>query len=253
MAASDGEIVYTQPSDWVTVTCCPAITTAPDRGGPLVGLASKVTRPWPRPLAPDLMLIQSVSLRAVHSQSALLAVTSTSRPPPAEGTLAAVAERSYRHAAGACWMFSLLSLTRTAPLRAIGSSVLLTENASVAAPCPSVVPERLIHGTSADAVQRHSRSVEIDNCAFPPSGPKEVVLAVAATEHLVEVGEVTPCDVDPQAAKTSMLPPSVTRETVAMGRSVRLMIANYCRAVVAPRTINKIRTRSENAGASGRE
>ena len=65
----------------------------PVRGGPVVGAASNVTRPLPRPLAPALIAIQSVSLRAFHSHSALLAVTSTSPPAPDEGTFASVTDK----------------------------------------------------------------------------------------------------------------------------------------------------------------
>jgi hypothetical protein len=149
--AFEGEMSYAHPSDCVTLTGCPATIRRPTRGGPVVGSASNVTRPEPRPLEPALIAIHSASARAVHSHSALLAVTSTSRAAPDGGMLVSVAESWKRQDAGLCVICNWRSPTRTEPDRGTGSSVLPTEKSNVALPCPSAGERSTIHDTSAEA------------------------------------------------------------------------------------------------------
>ena len=65
-----GEMAKVHPSPCVIVTVCPATVTVPDREGPLSGATLSVTVPDPVPFAPDVMVIQSALLAAVHGHPA---------------------------------------------------------------------------------------------------------------------------------------------------------------------------------------
>ncbi|HEX6973397.1 MAG TPA: hypothetical protein VF147_03295 [Vicinamibacterales bacterium] len=59
--------------------------SVPARGGPVVGATVKATVDDPLPLAPEVIVIQSVSDDAAQEQSALDARTPTLPLPPACG------------------------------------------------------------------------------------------------------------------------------------------------------------------------
>jgi hypothetical protein len=52
-----GEMPNAQPFPWVTVTVWPAMTSVPDRGGPLAAAIASATVPDPLPLAPEAIVI----------------------------------------------------------------------------------------------------------------------------------------------------------------------------------------------------
>ena len=69
------------PWPWEIVTVLPATVIVPDRDGPVVGAAVKVTIPDPLPLEPPAIVIHESWLDAVHPQPATL-LTSTVPVPP---------------------------------------------------------------------------------------------------------------------------------------------------------------------------
>jgi hypothetical protein len=73
------------PADCVIGTSCPAITTLPERVGPLAPLTTTCATPGPLPVVPCAMLAQATLLDDVHGQPALVLML-TLLVPPAEGT-----------------------------------------------------------------------------------------------------------------------------------------------------------------------
>jgi len=78
-----GEMANVHPSPCVMVTVCPATVTVPDREGPLSGATVSETVPDPVPFAPDVTVIQSALLAAVHGQPADDVIERVRVPPDA--------------------------------------------------------------------------------------------------------------------------------------------------------------------------
>jgi hypothetical protein len=78
-----GEMANVHPSPWVMVTVCPATVTVPEREGPLRAATFSVTVPDPVPFAPDVTVIQSALLAAVHGQPADDVIVRLRVPPDA--------------------------------------------------------------------------------------------------------------------------------------------------------------------------
>jgi hypothetical protein len=68
----------------------------PNREGPLVAAAAKVTVPDPLPLAPDAIAIHVALLAAVQGQPAPL-VTAIAPVPPVAGIACACGDTAYEH------------------------------------------------------------------------------------------------------------------------------------------------------------
>jgi hypothetical protein len=83
MFCESGDIVNAHPSPWEIVTVLPATVAVPDRDGPLVGAAVKVTDPDPLPLAPPAIEIHESWLDAVHPQPSAPVTSTLTVPPPA--------------------------------------------------------------------------------------------------------------------------------------------------------------------------
>lgn len=85
MVCRSGAMLKVHACAWLIVNACPAILSVPDLGAPGFGAALNDTLPLPLPLAPDVMVIQSASLRASHVQPPAV-VTPTEPEPPAAST-----------------------------------------------------------------------------------------------------------------------------------------------------------------------
>lgn len=78
-----GEMANVHPSPCVIVTVCPATVTVPEREGPESGATLSVTVPDPVPFAPDVTVIQSALLAAVHGHPADDVIVRVRVPPDA--------------------------------------------------------------------------------------------------------------------------------------------------------------------------
>jgi len=78
-----GEMANVHPSPCVIITICPATVTVPDRDGPFSDATFSVTVPDPVPFAPDVTVIQSALLAAVHGQPADDVIETVRVPPDA--------------------------------------------------------------------------------------------------------------------------------------------------------------------------
>jgi hypothetical protein len=93
VADVDGSVTA-QPSPWLSVKVRPAMVSVPDRAGPLVAAAVKLTLPLPLPPAPEVTVIQDALLAAVQAQPAP-AETATVVSPPDAGTVRVSGEIAY--------------------------------------------------------------------------------------------------------------------------------------------------------------
>ena len=85
--ADSGEIVKTQPGDWVIVTRCPATVAVPLRVGPDVAATSHVMVPLPLPDEAPCGTIQDTSDVEVQGQPLPVVTVTVTGPPsaPIEG------------------------------------------------------------------------------------------------------------------------------------------------------------------------
>ena len=81
--AFSGEIAKVHPGVCEIVTVWPATTARPDRVGPVVAAAARVTVPEPVPLDRPWIVIHGSLDDALHSQSWFAEMLTTTVPPPA--------------------------------------------------------------------------------------------------------------------------------------------------------------------------
>jgi hypothetical protein len=164
----------------VTVNARPAMVNVPVRDAPVLLAAVNVTDPLPVPVAPDVTVIHSAALVAVHWQ-VLPADTVTGVPaPPAALMFWLIGEIVVLHAGGGgggagmltpgCVMVGRWLATATVPLLA-APSFRATVKLSVLVPVPVVDDVRVIQLTSTVAVHGHSLSVVMVSLPGPPSEP----------------------------------------------------------------------------------
>jgi hypothetical protein len=81
--ADAGVMAKAQPASWVTVTCWPAIVTAPVRGPLVAGGTPRDTTPLPLPLVGPLNTIHGAPLAALQAQPAAVVTVVVALPPAA--------------------------------------------------------------------------------------------------------------------------------------------------------------------------
>jgi hypothetical protein len=172
-----GAIANVQPSPCCTVTVCPATVIVPERDGPLVAAARKLTLPLPLPLAPETIVIQDALLAAVHPQPEP-AVTATDASPPAAGT-ARVSGDTENVQPCPCttvtfWPATVIVPDRVGPV--VGAAVKVT----VPDPLPLAPDAMVIQGALLDAVHAHPPPVVTETVPFPPADGTVCVSGVAA-------------------------------------------------------------------------
>jgi hypothetical protein len=199
-----GAIANAQPSDWVTLKESPAIFRVPVRGGPDVGATVNATGADPRPLAPEVMVIQSASEVAVQLHNPLDARTPTLPVPPAVANEAELSASENVHSAAACVICARFVLTVMPPLRTTGSGLAEAANWTVPSPWPEL-PDGIVSQAASDwADHWHSRSVEMGIEPVPPEADKVEDGASNATAHFdTEDGEMTVLPELPQPAAST--------------------------------------------------
>lgn len=166
----------------VTVNARPAMVSVPVRAAPVLLAAVNVTDPLPVPVAPDVTVIHSTALVAVHWH-VLPAETVTGVPaPPAALMFWLVGEIVALHAGGGgggggagmltadCVTVGRWLATAIVPLRA-APSLRATVKLTVPVPVPVGDDVSAIQPTSTVAVHRHSLAVVMVSLPGPPSEP----------------------------------------------------------------------------------
>jgi len=164
----------------VTVNARPAMVSVPVRAAPVLLAAVNVTDPLPVPVAPDVTVIHSAALVAVHWH-VLPAETVTGVPaPPGALMFWLVGEIVALHAGGGgggagmvtpdCVTVGRWLATAIVPLRA-APSFRATVKLTVPVPVPVGDDVSAIQPTSTVAVHRHSLVVVMVSLPGPPSEP----------------------------------------------------------------------------------
>lgn len=157
----------------------------------VLAVAEKVTEPLPDPLAPCGIVIQLVSLRAVHPHP-LGALTLLVPVPPAAWNEVGVVSTVYPHGVvPVCVTVTVCAPTVMAPLRVLEVELAVTEKSSEPVPDPPAFDASTIHETLVLACQLHPAPVVIVSDPVPPPAPKECEAGAAAyvqaTENMNEL------------------------------------------------------------------
>lgn len=163
-----GSSLNVQPVPWLTVKVRPAIVSEPDRDGPDVACASKLTVPFPLPLSPERINNHCALLDAVHAQPGG-AVTATLPLPPAGGS-DCVWGAMLNVQPCDCVTVTVCPATVNVPVRD-GPVVAATSNCTLPFDDPDVDPWMAIQGAVVDAVHVHPLPAVTVTVPDPPFAP----------------------------------------------------------------------------------
>ena len=157
----------------VTVKIVPAIVNVPVRTVvPVFGATVKATLPEADPDAPEMMVIHSALLLAVHAQFRP-AVTVLIPVPPPPPNVWLVGDTLYEQLAPACVTVNVAPAMVSVPLRPIVEVLAATLNPTLPDPDPLAPLVTVIHGALLVALHAQPPNVDTRLVPVPPDAPND--------------------------------------------------------------------------------